>query len=168
MKCAFCEWEKTAKKKKRATQDAVTIFFLWLRNFSQTLAVVKNNFGGGGNRTRVRRYSAESVYMLILFCNLILRHPKRMNTAEPALMEFAHRAQDKPGLLSCSSTFLEAPQESAKETACLLVRQQQADFLHFCFSTFLRGGWNLDMLPLPHYLRRYLFAPISQILIIFG
>ena len=35
----------------------------------------------------------------------------------------------------------------------ILFRQQQAEILHLVFSTFLRGGWNLDMLHLHHYLR---------------
>ena len=140
MKCAFCDREKTAKKKKKATQDAVMIFFLWLNNFSQTLAVVKNNFGGGGNRTRVRRYSVESVYMLILFCNLILRHPKRMNATEPALMEFAHQAQDKPGLLSCSSTFLKHHRKAPKKRHAYLLGSNRQIFCTSVFPPFYEVG----------------------------
>ena len=40
--------------------------------------------GGGGNRTRVRRNSTRSVYMLIPFHILIPRCSKRKSSAEPA------------------------------------------------------------------------------------
>ena len=56
-----------------------------------------------------------------------------------------------------------APQENARETACLLIRQQLAEILHLlCGPPFLRGGRSLDMQPLRHYLRRIQFAPMSS------
>jgi hypothetical protein len=131
---------KTAKKKKRESPDIAMVLFLYLSNFSQTFVFVKKHHGGGGNRTRVRRYSAERVYMLILFYNLILRRPKRMNTTEPALMQLRSPGSGQSRFAILLVGVSEAPQESAKETACLLLRQQQADFLHFCFPPFYEVG----------------------------
>ncbi len=57
----------------------------------------------------------------------------------------------------------QTPQENAGETACLHVRQRLAVILHLvCGPPFLRGGRNLDMQPLSHYLRRIQFAPMSS------
>ena len=137
MKCAFCEWEKTAKKKKRATQDAVTIFFLWPRNFSQTLAVVKNNFGGGGNRTRVRRHSTEGFYMLIFFNILIPQLLKKKDTTEPVPIVFRSPDSGQAWFAILLVDASQAPQENARETACLQIRQREVVLLHLLWSTFL-------------------------------
>ena len=123
--------------------------------------------GGGGNRTRVRRHSAEGLYMLVLFFSLILQLLKRQTTAKPALNGFHSQGTGHSLLAILLVGASHVPQEKTRETACLYVRQQQAEFLHLVLSTVLRGGWNLDMLPLPQYLRRILFAPIVPHLIIF-
>ncbi len=101
---------------------------------------MKNHFGGGGNRTRVRRHSAESFYMFILFYSLVLRCPKRKNTTEPAPIVLRLSGSGPAWFAILLVGVSQEPQESAKETAYLLFRQQRADFLHFFFPPFYEVG----------------------------
>jgi len=95
-------------------------FFLFLKYF----------FGGGGNRTRVRRHSTRGLYMLISFLNLVLKRLKGKGPPEPALMIFASQAQGKPEWLSCSTTLLKHRRQALeKRHAYLLGSNRQ------CFCT---------------------------------
>jgi len=64
---------------------------------SQFLSCIQDG-GGGGNRTRVRRHSARSIYMRILFDHLVRRRPKRKGTAKPALETFHSPGSGRTGL----------------------------------------------------------------------
>ena len=104
----------------------------------QPLSLILRYFnGGGGNRTRVRRHSTEGLYMYILFSNLIPRLLKKKDTMEPVLMFFRLPGSGRAWLAILLVDASQALQESARETACLLFRQQVAVVLHLVLSTFL-------------------------------
>jgi len=104
------------------------------------------------------------VYPLL---NLVPQRLKRQITKEPVPLESHSPGPGHSWFAILLVDASQVPQERTGETACLSIRQRLADFLHLVLSTVLRGGRNLGMLPLPHYLRRDLFAPIPQIIIIF-
>ena len=92
--------------------------------------------GGGGNRTRVRRYSTRGRYMLILFAFLASRLLKRKTTLKPAPKRFARLARNAPSPLSCWSTFLKRRRKALKKRHAFF-RQLMALFLHLESSTCL-------------------------------
>ena len=107
--------------------------------------------------------------MLILFVLLIPRLLKRKDTEKPALNGFrlpdSGRARFAILLVDAS----QAPQESARETACLKIRQRLEVVLHLlCFHLFneVDGASTCDLSL--NCLRRIQFAPESPDFIIFG
>ncbi len=108
------------------------MFFLCI-TFNPSLS----KFGGGGNRTRVRRFSTRGLYMLIFLIVLVSQLLKKKVTVKPVL-KFVR----SPGSGQTRFTILlivasQAPQESTRETACLNFRQQLAVVLQLLWSTFL-------------------------------
>jgi len=126
-----------------------------------TISLFQSFSGGGGNRTRVRRYSTGGLYMLILFLILVSQLLKRKETAKPALKVFR---SPRSGRARFAILLVGAPQtlqESGRGTACLQIRQQLAVVLHLVvFHLFNEvGGASTCYLSL-NYLRRIQFAPV--------
>jgi hypothetical protein len=109
-------------------------FMFFLVNFVSSLSC---EFGGGGNRTRVRRYSTRGLYMFIFFLHLISRLLKKKDTAKPVLMMFRSSGSGQTRLAILLVGASQVPQELTRETACLKIRQQVAVVLHLLWSTFL-------------------------------
>jgi hypothetical protein len=101
--------------------------------------------------------------MFIFFLYLVVWLKKKKKTTQPALMLFRYPSSGRTWFAILFIDASQVPQENTRETACLNVRQLLAVILHLlCVPPFLRGGWSLDMQPLPHYLRRIQFAPNSS------
>jgi hypothetical protein len=94
-------------------------------------------FGGGGNRTRVRRHSAKGLYMFIFFLYLVVWLKKKKKTTQPALMLFRYPSSRRTWFAILFIDASQVPQENTRETACLNVRQRLAVVLHLLWSTFL-------------------------------
>jgi hypothetical protein len=75
--------------------------------------------------------------MLIFFLCFILRLKKKKKTTEPALMLFRSAGSGRAWFAILLIDASQAPQENARETACLQVRQQLAVVLHLIRYTFL-------------------------------
>ena len=68
--------------------------------------------GGGGNRTRVRRYSTKGFYMFILFFNLASRLLKRKGTLKPALIKLRAPGSKQTRVATLLVDAPQAPQEN--------------------------------------------------------
>ena len=125
------------------------------------ISLIQSFNGGGGNRTRVRRYSTEGFYMLILFLILVSQLLKRKDTMRPALNGFRLPCSGRTRFAILRVGAPQALQESARETACLQTRQQLAVVLHLIvFHLFSEvDGASTCYLSL-NYLRRIQFAPV--------
>jgi len=75
--------------------------------------------------------------MFIFLLFLILRLKKKKKTTEPALMLFRSAGSRQAWFAILLIDASQAPQEIARETACLQFRQQLAVVLHLIRSTFL-------------------------------
>ena len=75
--------------------------------------------------------------MLIFFLFLILWLKKKKKTTEPTLMLFRSAGSGQAWVTILLIAASQAPQENARETACLHVRQRLAVVLHLLWSTFL-------------------------------
>jgi hypothetical protein len=75
--------------------------------------------------------------MHIFFFCLILWLKKKKKTTEPALMLIRSAGSGRTCFAILLIDASQAPQENARETACLIVRQRLAVVLHLVGSTFL-------------------------------
>ena len=113
--------EKFERRRKRAIPPINTLFLFWFNNSFFKCYCSRTLFGGGGNRTRVRRHSTRGVYTLILFSFLVLECSKRKNTTEPAPILFRFPGSGQTWFAILLDDASQAPQENARETACLLL-----------------------------------------------